>query len=158
MSDQTTPQAQQMPRMPWRALAIGFAAAVFPLALALGYYAFFGTHPDASMQRIAAAIGRNETAQASLGTGIAITGWPSIDICHDRSGALTRYAFSVRGSHGEGAVGAVVFKPIGSDATKMESVTLTAPDGTVTDIVGSAADESWLAPTTRADTTCRHQA
>lgn len=143
--------------MPWRALGIAFIAAITPLALALAYYVFFGTHPDASMQRITDAIRHNEAAKASLGTGIAITGWPTIDICHDRSGALTRYNFSVKGNRGEGAVSAVVFKSIGSDTTKMESVTLTAPNGVVTDIVGSAADEAWLAPITRADTTCRHQ-
>jgi Cytochrome oxidase complex assembly protein 1 len=157
MSDPMPPQAVNIPRMPWGMMAGGAAVVIVPLAIALAYFAYSGTHPDASMKRAIAAVQSNAGAQASLGQNIAITGWPTFGTCHDKFGTLARYAFSVRGTRSEAAVNAAFFTPAGRSAADMKSVTLTAADGTVADIVGNTEDEAWLAPSTRSDTYCKHQ-
>lgn len=143
-------------RQSWRLPIFALAAILALFAIAFGFYFYRAKTPDPMLQAVIDAIHHDAMAQTALGQDIVMTGLPTMQYCHDASGEIGRFMLSVTGNCGKGDARAAVFVAKGQTAPDIKSIALTAPDGSNSDIVGSAADESWLEEPHRSDDTCRH--
>lgn len=114
---------------PIAVVVLAFAA----MLIYSGYYSNAGFKDDASFRTVLHAVQNNLVAIAVLGPDIAVSGTPSYRFFYGTAGHTGSYQFAVRGSKGDGIVGAQVV--ISNGKTTIRMLKLRGPAGRIYDLL-----------------------